>query len=281
MNDSFTFTPPKNEVYFKAVKALLKSKGETQLVELLNDAKCEISSTSRYSGKRWDAVYAKIVFSVPLSKLDRYNESIKEKLRVICDVAMPASVGYDIMEIQISPLIENIPEENSLSEDLEELSTELTNNFAHSFPDDILRKGKDMAEVYLYLYFIENTLRLLIETEAKKQYGDKWQTKLIINRSIRQSIESRRTAEKQNKWLSIRGQSDLFFVDFKDLGSIISSNWDMFKQFFPDLKWIDSKIDELANCRNLVAHNSYLNSDEKALIRLYYHNILKQIGYIK
>jgi len=194
---------------------------------------------------------------------------------------MPKIKGYDVTNIEVSPLLDEFSAEPSLSLDLEKIASELMENHAQILPNDILDKGKEMAEVYLYLYCIENSMRLFIESVAQKNYGDDWAIKLIMNRSIKDSISKRKELESRNQWLSIRGNSELFFIDFKDLGSLISLNWEIFKPHFPDLPWIESKIAELAQCRNLVAHNSFVTDHEKNLIRLYYHSILKQIGVIK
>jgi hypothetical protein len=193
---------------------------------------------------------------------------------------MPKEAGYDVMDVRVSPLLDDIQPEASLSDDLEKIVREMAENIVQILPPDIRNKGDEMAEVYLYLYCIENSLRLFIENVAKQKYGEKWFENLQLSRSIRDSITVRKELEKRNGWLSIRGNSDLFYVDFKDLGSIISQNWDLFKQHFPDLQWIDAKIAELAQCRNLVAHNSYVGNHEKEMIRLYYRSILKQIGLL-
>jgi hypothetical protein len=281
MSDDFTYDPPDSTIYLKGVIALLRSKNEGQIADLLTGSSCEISSSSQYSGRRWNAVHTTINFYVPISKLDSFSEYNRAKILDACDAVMPKTTGYDVTNIEISPLLEEFSAETSLSLDLEEIASELMENHAQILPSDILNKGREMAEVYLYLYCIENSLRLFIESVAQKNYGNDWAIKMKMNRSIKDSISKRKELESRNQWLSIRGNSDLFFIDFKDLGALISLNWDIFKPHFPDLSWIESKIAELAQCRNLVAHNSFVGDHEKELIRLYYRSILKQIGVIK
>jgi len=88
----------------------------------------------------------------------------------------------------------------------------------------------------------------------------------------------RKDQEEKNAWLSIRGESDLFYMDFKELGDLILNNWDTFKDSFPDQAWIKSKIDELGNCRNLIAHNSYVGEHERNVINVNYRSIIKQLS---
>ncbi|MGA2913145.1 MAG: Swt1 family HEPN domain-containing protein [Methanoregula sp.] len=281
MAEDFTFESPDSKNYLKAVIALLRSKKETKIADLLVGCKCDISSGGQFSRRRWNAIYTTVNLYVPIAKLDAFTEYERKIILDACDSVMPKNAGYDVMELEISPSLDEISNEPTLSVDLEKISSELTENFAEILPNDILKKGKEMAEVYLYLYCIENSLRLFIESVAKQNFGDEWVTKLSMNRSIRDSIKLRMEQEEHNQWLSLRGKSELFFVDFKDLGSIIASNWDIFKQHFPNLKWIESRIEELAQCRNLVAHNSYIGDHEKDMLRLYYCGILKQIGLIQ
>lgn len=280
MGEEYTFKLPDSNIYLKGVIALLRSKKETKIADLLVGCKCDISSGGQYSRRRWNAIYTTVVFYVPLVKLDLFTEYERAIILDACNSVMPKNAGYDIMEMEISPSLDEISDDPTLSVDLEKISSEITENFAQILPIDILNKGKEMADVYLYLYCIENSLRLFIESVAKEHYGDDWTTQLKVNRSIKDSIKKRKEQAELNQWLSLRGGSDLFFIDFKDLGSIIALNWDIFKGRFSDLKWIESKIDELAECRNLIAHNSYIGNHEKDLIRLYYHSILKQIGVI-
>jgi len=281
MSEDFTFILPDKNKYLNGVIALLRSQKQTEIADLLVGCKCVISSGSRYSYGRWNAIFTTIVFYVPLTKLDSFSEDKKQKILNICQAVMPKETGYDVMDLEIVPSLDDLSEEPTLSNDLEQISSELTKKFAKILPTEILDNGKEMAEVYLYLYCIENSLRIFIESVAKENYGNDWTTKLKMNRSIKESISRLKETEGRNQWLSIRGKSELFLVDFKDLGSIISQNWDIFKTHFPDLNWIEAKIGELAQCRNLVAHNSYINDHEKDVIRVNYRSILKQIGVIE
>jgi hypothetical protein len=45
---------------------------------------------------------------------------------------------------------------------------------------------------------------------------------------------------------------------------------ELFSPYVPDMSWIMSKISEFSKCRNLVAHNSYLENHEKDVVRVNY-----------
>ena len=144
-------------------------------------------------------------------------------------------------------------------------------------PWDIIKKAKEMAEVYVLIYCIENSLRMFIKYICTHQYGDNYIDKIQISERFREKIRGRKVYAEKNKWLPIRGEDDLFYLDIEDLGKIIQNNWELFKSFFPDQHWITQKIKEIQDIRNLVAHNSYVGETERNLLKVYYKQILKQI----
>jgi hypothetical protein len=185
----------------------------------------------------------------------------------------------DIRNISKSTATEDAScEDKSLRETLDEVSSSLSMDFIRALlPDDLKTKGQEMAEAYLFLYCVENSLRLFIDSILRKMFGPKYFGKIQVNRSIRTKVEERKKAEKDNKWLPVRGEVEIFYLDFGDLGNIIQNNWDIFKDYFPNQNWITQKIDELASIRNLVAHNSEIDRTERDLIRVYYTQIMRQI----
>jgi hypothetical protein len=147
-------------------------------------------------------------------------------------------------------------------------------------PFDIKEKMEEMSQVYRYLYIAENSLRLFIEKVAVENYGSNFLTGLQLNNSQLQKIEVRKKIESIKKWLRVRSDSDIFYLDFRDLGMIIYNNWQIFKKYFESPEWIKVKINELADCRNPIAHNGYLGQLEIDLIKTNFKQIIKQISSI-
>lgn len=169
--------------------------------------------------------------------------------------------------------------QKSLVDDLESISRELSKEIINEIlTEDIIEKGKEMTEVYLFLYCIENSLRLFIEKVGKDKLGDNYFEQIKIKKEITKNVEIRKKEESKNKWMRLRGDSDIFYLDFEDLGHVIENNWDLFKQYFPRLDWIVPKIREMAKIRHFVAHNSYIGTSERDLMKIYYKVILKQIS---
>lgn len=278
-NNDFTYEKPDEKEFLTTlVKYLKEVKGERELAYLLNDAKCSIRPSRDFSRRRWNALWTTVHFYVPIDKLSRIDDEMKEKLRKICDEIMPDEIGFDVMEVTFSPLLVTSQTEETLRNDLEGITRTIAPEIrSQILPDDVIQKGKDMAEVYFYLYCVENSLRLFIERVAKDMLGENYFNRLKISKDTRMKIVQRKQQESKHKWLRLRGDSEIFYLDFKDLGGLMQNNWDLFSPFFPDQSWVLTKINELAECRNLVAHNSFIGKHEREVIKVNYHSILKQL----
>ena len=127
------------------------------------------------------------------------------------------------------------------------------------FPQDLAKKGKEMMDCYYNLFILENFLRIFIEKIAQNKYGVDYWDKITINRKMQDEIDSRKKEEKKHNWISLRKDSNLFYTDFLNLKTIISSNWkNLFKNYFPKETWITQRLEDLYNLRNRVAHNNYI-----------------------
>lgn len=278
MTKNYTYKKPDEEAYFHTLLTCLEKGGHEDIVKILERAKCTIETSDDY-GRRYNSYKSTICFEIPIEHLESVNKNkneMKEILIELCDKIMPSYLGFDVTDVNFSPLLEKNTTFKPLNEDLDKLlgiSTEIS----EILPDDIIKKGKEMAEVYFYLYCIENSLRLFIEKVALNKLGENYFEKLQINSNIEKNIKGRKRKEEKNKWLGVRGDSELFYLDFEDLEKIIMNNWDLFKDYFPDQNWITTKIREMADCRNLVAHNSFIDNHGRDVLKTDYVSILKQI----
>lgn len=281
----FTYEIPSEEGILRALLAQLKVEGLKDIAEILEGSKCEISHNQQFAmkrgGGRWNAFWTQVIIRVPVSKYEsamkKVTDEIKSKIVSIVNDLIPRNAGLDVMSMKLSPSIEVTTLEKSLTSSLESaeiLSGELIEEI---LPRDIKQKGKEMADAYICLYCIENALRLFIEKTAKENYKEDYFSHLNTNPEINKKLKTRKRDEQKHRWLRIRGNSEIFYLDFDDLGCIIRNNWEIFKKYFPSQEWIVTKIVELSKCRNLVAHNSHIGKNERELIRVYFNNILKQI----
>lgn len=260
----------------------LKNEDKYDLANLLKGTSLQIEEGgySHYNGGgRWNAMSAYIKFYVNpqyIKMLDTAEN--KAILESICSKLIPANVGFDVKGISFTiDLTKDFEIEDDLILDLEKNTNSLASKILKEIlPEDIKIKGYHMAEVYTYLYSVENSLRLFIEKICKEAYGETYFTKINVPRALQNTINNRKENAENKKWLSIRG-NELFYLDFKDLGNLIDNNWELFKDYFPNREFILPKLNEMADCRNLIAHNSYIGDIERNLIKTYYNVILKQI----
>jgi hypothetical protein len=282
MSQDFTYQAPDEGKYFKAILVMLRKRGYQQISELLQNSRCLINSSGSYSKKRWNALYTSIIFQIPIDDfelLDINDQSMIQILIEICNEVMPTEIGFDVLNVEFAPSLSSFNDNKALENDLLSISkglSEITAEFI--LPLDVMEKGRAMAETYLYLYAIENYLRLFVDKVGQKTHGASYWGSLALPKAMVNSINIRKDQEAKNQWIGIRGDSDLFYLDFKELGTLISNNWEIFKSYFPDQHWITSKVDELGNCRNLVAHNSFLGDHERDVIRVNFRSIVRQLN---
>lgn len=275
----YTYKPPADDDYFKRLLIYLKTEGEEEIYNLLKNGRCEIVPTmGQFSRKRWNAYFTTVYFYIPFSKYEKTPTIDEERLKEICNKIMPKKAGLDVMKIEFTPDVSS--EDQTLSEEIDEFIEGESERIVPSIlSEQIKENGKEMARIYVYLYCIENMIRRFIETIAKKRYGGSYMEDLSLNNRIRNKIKRRKKQEEDNKWVGYSRGSDIFYLDFKELSNIFQNNWQLFEPFFPTQEWITTKINDLAEIRNFIAHNSSsIPASQKKLIEAYYENLLGQIG---
>jgi len=97
---------------------------------------------------------------------------------------------------------------------------------------------------------------------------------------MEKKIRERKKDQEKKKWMSLRGDSDIYLLDIEDFSTIIQNNWSIFNSYFEDQNWIVKNIDEIASCRNPIAHHSYIGKIERDTIRINFEKIVKQISSV-
>lgn len=76
--------------------------------------------------------------------------------------------------------------------------------------DDIKQKGKEMSDLYVTLYCIENSLRNFIDKTLSDILGENYFSQLTVPIDISRSIATRKKDEAQNKWLPLKEEIKIF-----------------------------------------------------------------------
>jgi len=144
-------------------------------------------------------------------------------------------------------------------------------------PTDI-EEARKMAELYIILHCLENSVRNFIEDILTKKIGVSWWDK-AKNAELEKKLKERKERETKNKWLSPRGKtSPLFYIDWGDLVKIIRKFENDFKPFIDEMKFVELRLDELEKIRNIIAHNGVIPSaDDFDRVVLHFKDWCKQV----
>jgi len=145
-------------------------------------------------------------------------------------------------------------------------------------PKSIVNDAVKMANVYLEIYLFENSIRNLILKTLEKKHGKNWWKK-CVSHPVQNEVTKRIKKEKKNRWHSKRGAHPIYYSNIGDLMSIISKNWNEFKDVIEkEQAWIKLKIEEIEFSRNVIAHNNPLLKDDIQRIEVNFKDWFKQIG---
>jgi hypothetical protein len=119
-----------------------------------------------------------------------------------------------------------------------------------------------MAELYIVLHCYENSARRLIETTLEKNLGKNWWD-IASNVQMKQTVKTRKEKEQRNRWLTPRGiTSELYYLDWGDLVTMIRKYENHFSHHIGNIKFVELRLDEIENLRNIIAHNGVLPSED-------------------
>ena len=175
-HNRFTYTV-NNDEFLEDFIAHLEYKKYNDIASNFQGAKCSVINTNSFS-RRHNAFWAVVEFRVPINFLRNIEKTydkdeLKQILEEICREVIDKDIGFDIYEVKLIPRGKHEKRTKSLTEEISELTKDMkTELISQLLPSDLRKKGKEMAEVYYYLYCIENSLRFFIEIAAKKEYGD-------------------------------------------------------------------------------------------------------------
>jgi hypothetical protein len=144
-------------------------------------------------------------------------------------------------------------------------------------PKAMLEEAKRMTTVYPVVYVFENSVRSLILNIMKAKYGDEWFEKKVSGK-VQRRVKERIDNEDRNRWHGKRRSNPVFYTDIEDLESIIDSNWNDFRQFFPDQVWVKAKIEEIEMSRNTIAHNNPLEDRDITRLKINLEDWVRQIS---
>ncbi|KKM78446.1 hypothetical protein LCGC14_1359900 [marine sediment metagenome] len=142
--------------------------------------------------------------------------------------------------------------------------------------EKILNNIEIVITCFKYIYFTENILREFIKKILKEKGIS--QVRDIHDKELTRHIETRISNENKRKYLPIRGDHDIYYLDLIDLNRFFTKYWEYFKNKFESQNWITQRIKDLYEIRKRVAHNSSnLSTDEIISVVADCKEIVKQV----
>lgn len=278
MMSEYSYEMPDNKKVFNALIKMLNLSGHSNIAELLRNGSLSLRSSSDYStkyGGRYDTLVSSVTFYVKAENYEKFKSEDKTILLKLINDIVPAEAGFDFFILNVSITLDE-SDEDLLSSVIGDLSDVTDQNGTDYLSQDLVKKGRDMSEAYALLYVIENSLRQFLISAFESEYGSDT-SKIKISRDVKNHIESRKQEEKSKKWVSPRGDSDIYYTDFSDLASIVENNFSVFEEYFSDIAWFKVKMNEMYECRKKIGHCGLLDADEIDVLKVNYKMIMKYI----
>lgn len=137
--------------------------------------------------------------------------------------------------------------------------------------------AKLMATVYTAIAAFENSVRDFISKVLMENKGENWWT-LSVSEKIRNIAETRKKEEEKIKWHTQRGSDMINYVDFGDLASIISQNFEFFEMHIISVDWVRQIFQTLERSRNVIMHSGELGRRDVERIGTNIRDWLTQVG---
>lgn len=141
---------------------------------------------------------------------------------------------------------------------------------------DSLSDAQRMSIVYTAIHTFENMVRSLVSKAMVEFHGEKWWQK--VPDRIRKTVKTRMEEDTKFRWHGARGTSEMNYCDFKDLSSIIVTNWAAFEDILANLEWAKAILSTLEKSRNITMHGGILAKEDIERIGMNIRDWTRQTG---
>lgn len=144
-------------------------------------------------------------------------------------------------------------------------------------PERIISEAKEMADVYPFLYILENSLREAIKRVMTARHGGNWwDTK--APQGLRETVKKRMQDEERNSWHQRRGAHPTDYLDLNQLPSLARQiQGDLVPDIIPSIEWFTQFVDEVYRSRCVVCHMNPLEKSNIQSVKLRFDQWQKQI----
>jgi Swt1-like HEPN len=181
--------------------------------------------------------------------------------------------------ITANEAVERLIDDGVLVEPPIRASTKVTGRTVlDDFSMDARLVARRMGRVYELLYCFENSVRELVESTLREVLGPErwWQDG--VDETIRKKADGRRRDDERARWHGPRGASPLNFVDFEELGKIITACWPDFEDLLGDKDWVENYFSEMNRSRRAIGHTGELSAHAVERMELFVREWLMVVG---
>lgn len=272
------------------LQIILKSNGHNKIAEKLEGSSCSYSpnlfTLPKYNLKKYTSTLKRgynLNLDVPSENLTFLeNDRTKKIILESANKILKPECRYEFVEINISPKLVPVTDQKEFDLDIKFDNNPFKGDEKHTIPEDIITNSKEMSQVYQLVYIIENALRHYIDEKCLSSFGEDYLENMKISKLISERIQDRSNNDKKNIWMGSKRDSNLYLLDLSDLYNFIENNWKLFEGDFPSRDWIKTQINEINECRKLIAHNNIsIENHSKDVLITSSKSILKQLKYLE
>ena len=140
------------------------------------------------------------------------------------------------------------------------------------------RIAKEMAEPYILLYLLENSIRKFIDKRLIERYGKDWWDKINIKTELKNQVSGRKKNEGLNKWHVPRGATEIFYTDLTDLPYLLNKEDTIFKDEINLDHWTNTIKIVVSLSRNIIDHHNPLPKKEINRLKMILDDWKKQFN---
>ena len=166
---NFTYSPPKSADFIYTLKQYLQTINREEISVLLTNCNCEFPQHDYLPDREYNTYDAIVRFFVPVVYISKFTASIQDELLEAVKVVFPKNVGFEILGLEISPIIKAPPDDEQRLSNSASLGSSETRNH-----DGLKFRSQSEIQVYEALkkrnvLFFANATAVLGGTNWKKE----------------------------------------------------------------------------------------------------------------